>query len=78
MPVPMLDLKAQYSTIKDEVVRAMMGVVESQLFILGEPVGPRTLLATPLIVGAVALVVYSKARADRAAAGQRASLEPAK
>src|SRR6266513_1383171 len=38
MPVPLLDLKAQYATIRDEVVAAMMGVVDSQLFILGEPV----------------------------------------
>ncbi|HYC52460.1 MAG TPA: DegT/DnrJ/EryC1/StrS family aminotransferase [Gemmatimonadaceae bacterium] len=38
MPVPMLDLKAQHETIRDEVVTAMMGVVDSQLFILGEPV----------------------------------------
>ncbi len=34
----MLDLRAQHATIRDEVVRAMMGVVDSQLFILGEPV----------------------------------------
>ena len=34
----MLDLKAQHETIRDEVVAAMMGVVDSQLFILGEPV----------------------------------------
>jgi len=34
----MLDLKAQHETIRDEVVTAMMGVVDSQLFILGEPV----------------------------------------
>ena len=38
MAVPLLDLKAQYAQIKDDVVRAMMGVVEDQLFILGEPV----------------------------------------
>src|SRR5262249_21564764 len=29
---------------------------------LGEPIGPRVLLASLLIVGAVAIVVYSKAR----------------
>jgi dTDP-4-amino-4,6-dideoxygalactose transaminase len=34
----MLDLKAQHATIRDEVVREMMAVVDSQLFILGEPV----------------------------------------
>ncbi len=38
MPVPLLDLKAQHATIRDEVVAAMMGVVDAQLFILGEPV----------------------------------------
>jgi len=38
MPVPLLDLKAQYATIRDSVVNAMMKVVEDQSFILGEPV----------------------------------------
>src|SRR5919112_4957623 len=38
MPVPLLDLKAQHATIRDDVVAAVMGVVDSQLFILGEPV----------------------------------------
>jgi dTDP-4-amino-4,6-dideoxygalactose transaminase len=38
MPVPLLDLKAQHATIRDEIVSAMMDVVDSQLFILGEPV----------------------------------------
>jgi dTDP-4-amino-4,6-dideoxygalactose transaminase len=38
MPVPLLDLRAQHANIKDEVVRAMMKVVDDQLFILGEPV----------------------------------------
>src|ERR671923_213384 len=38
MPVPLLDLRAQHATIRDEVVAAMMGVVDAQLFILGEPV----------------------------------------
>jgi dTDP-4-amino-4,6-dideoxygalactose transaminase len=38
MPVPLLDLRAQHATIRDEVVAAMMDVVDSQLFILGEPV----------------------------------------
>src|SRR5436305_1658457 len=38
MPVPLLDLKAQHATIRDEVVTAMMDVVDSQLFILGAPV----------------------------------------
>ncbi len=39
MAVPLLDLKAQYATIKDEVVAAMMQVVDDQAFILGAPVG---------------------------------------
>ncbi len=39
MAVPLLDLKAQHGTIRDEVVSAMMRVVEDQAFILGSPVG---------------------------------------
>ena len=38
MPVPLLDLRAQHETIRAEVVAAMMDVVDSQKFILGEPV----------------------------------------
>jgi dTDP-4-amino-4,6-dideoxygalactose transaminase len=38
MPVPLLDLRAQYAVIRDDVVRAMMEVVDSQRFILGEVV----------------------------------------
>jgi dTDP-4-amino-4,6-dideoxygalactose transaminase len=38
MPVPLLDLRAQHATIRDDVVRAMMEVVDSQHFILGEQV----------------------------------------
>ncbi|MGH7615725.1 MAG: DegT/DnrJ/EryC1/StrS family aminotransferase, partial [Gemmatimonadaceae bacterium] len=38
MPVPLLDLKAQLATIRDEVTSAMMAVVDSQLFILGQRV----------------------------------------
>ena len=38
MPVPLLDLRAQHATIREDVVRAMMDVVDSQKFILGEPV----------------------------------------
>jgi len=38
MAVPLLDLKAQYATIKGDVVAAMMSVVEDQAFILGPPV----------------------------------------
>ena len=38
MPVPLLDLRAQHQTIRDEVVGAMMKVVDDQAFILGSPV----------------------------------------
>ena len=39
MSVPLLDLKAQHATIRDEVVRSLMKVVDDQAFILGAPVG---------------------------------------
>src|SRR5688572_1556310 len=38
MNVPMLDLVAQFATIKDEVVPAMMKIVETQQFIMGPSV----------------------------------------
>ena len=38
MPVPLLDLKAQHATIRDDIVAAMMKVVHARSFILGEPV----------------------------------------
>jgi len=38
MSVPLLDLRAQHATIKDEVVPAMLRLVDDQLFILGQPV----------------------------------------
>jgi dTDP-4-amino-4,6-dideoxygalactose transaminase len=38
MAVPLLDLKAQHATIRDEVVAAVMEVVDQQAFILGDPV----------------------------------------
>jgi dTDP-4-amino-4,6-dideoxygalactose transaminase len=38
MPVPLLDLKAQHATIRDEVVASMMRVVDDQTFILGTQV----------------------------------------
>jgi dTDP-4-amino-4,6-dideoxygalactose transaminase len=38
MPVPLLDLKAQHATIRDEVVAAVLDIVDSQLFILGDAV----------------------------------------
>src|SRR5215471_19335147 len=34
-PVPMVDLRVQYAAIKDEVSRAVLGVMESTQFILG-------------------------------------------
>jgi dTDP-4-amino-4,6-dideoxygalactose transaminase len=36
--IPLLDLRAQFETIKEEVVSAILEVVESQRFIMGEPV----------------------------------------
>ncbi len=39
MAVPLLDLKAQHATIRDDVVSALMAVVDQQTFILGDPVG---------------------------------------
>ena len=38
LPVPLLGLKAQYATIKDEVREAVDRVLESQYFILGPEV----------------------------------------
>ena len=38
MQVPLLDLKAQYATVKDEILAAMAEVMESQHFILGPKV----------------------------------------
>jgi dTDP-4-amino-4,6-dideoxygalactose transaminase len=38
MPVPLLDLRAQYARIREKVVPAMMQVVEDQTFILGKQV----------------------------------------
>lgn len=38
MQVPLLDLKAQFSSIRDEVQAAINGVLESQIFILGPEV----------------------------------------
>src|SRR5205085_8392368 len=38
MPIPLLDLKQQYATIKDEVLRVTNEVYESQAFILGKRV----------------------------------------
>ena len=38
MNVPLLDLKAQFATIKDEILPAMEAVMESQYFINGPEV----------------------------------------
>jgi dTDP-4-amino-4,6-dideoxygalactose transaminase len=38
MPVPLLDLKAHHATLRDDVVAAMLRVVDAQTYILGEPV----------------------------------------
>jgi dTDP-4-amino-4,6-dideoxygalactose transaminase len=38
MAVALLDLKAQHATIREEVIAAMMRVVDDQAFILGSPV----------------------------------------
>jgi dTDP-4-amino-4,6-dideoxygalactose transaminase len=56
MAVPLLDLKAQHATIRDEVVAAMMDVVDNQAFILGDPVSNlerevAALSQTPYAVG---------------------------
>ena len=37
-PVPLLDLKAQYESLRDEIRDAIDGVLESQRFILGPEV----------------------------------------
>jgi len=37
-PVPLIDLKAQYATIRDEVQEAVTDLFERQAFVLGEPV----------------------------------------
>lgn len=38
MPVPLLDLRAQHSRIRDSVIASMMEVIDAQTFILGTPV----------------------------------------
>ncbi|QDT38173.1 DegT/DnrJ/EryC1/StrS family aminotransferase [Stratiformator vulcanicus] len=37
-PVPLIDLKAQYATIRDEVQQTVSELFEQQAFVLGEPV----------------------------------------
>src|ERR1041385_4973068 len=38
MPVPLLDLRAQHAAIRDDVLPAVMDVIDSQFFILGSAV----------------------------------------
>src|SRR5579872_662145 len=38
MPVPLLDLRAQHASIRDEIMPALMAVIDAQAFILGAPV----------------------------------------
>ncbi len=38
MAVPLLDLKAQHATIRDEMIAAILPIVDDQTFILGSPV----------------------------------------
>ncbi|MGH9419285.1 MAG: DegT/DnrJ/EryC1/StrS family aminotransferase, partial [Thermoanaerobaculia bacterium] len=38
MPIPLLDLKQQYATIREEVLRVTNEVYDSQYFILGKRV----------------------------------------
>ena len=38
MKVPLLDLKAQYETIREEILPVLQAVLESQYFILGPEV----------------------------------------
>jgi dTDP-4-amino-4,6-dideoxygalactose transaminase len=38
MSVPLLDLRAQHATIRDDVLAAVLPLIEQQAFILGEPV----------------------------------------
>jgi dTDP-4-amino-4,6-dideoxygalactose transaminase len=39
MTVPLLDLRAQFETIRDEVMPPLLAAIESQQFIMGKPVG---------------------------------------
>ncbi len=39
MKIPLLDLKAQFDSIRNEVLPALLSVVESQHFIMGEAIG---------------------------------------
>src|SRR5260221_3666310 len=52
MPVPLLDLQAQYRPMRDEILAAMARVADSQRFIMGpEVAGLETELAGMLGIG---------------------------
>jgi hypothetical protein len=38
MKIPFLDLKAQYASIKDEVLPAITSVLDNTAYVLGKPV----------------------------------------
>lgn len=59
MPVPMLDLKAQYNTIRDDVLARMMSVIERQQFVMGPEVA-----ALEQAIAAVTNVKYAIACAS--------------
>ena len=69
MNVPLLDLVAQYRSIKDEVLPAVMAVIERQAFIMGAEVG--------LLEGAVAALSHTR-HAIGCASGTDALLLPLK
>lgn len=48
MSVPMLDLKAQYRTVKDAVLARMMDVIERQQFIMGPEIAELETAVAPL------------------------------
>lgn len=39
MGIPLLDLRAQFQAIRDDVMPALLAVIERQQFIMGEEVG---------------------------------------
>ena len=49
MKIPLVDLKAQYSSIKEEIERAIQKVIESRQFILGEEVEALEKEITPFL-----------------------------
>ena len=55
MPIPMLDLSRQYNPIRDEIVKALAGVLDRQQFILGQPVADFELAAAQQLAVAEAV-----------------------